>query len=131
MAGMAAQPSPRRRVQFSLRTLMIVTTIVAVFCATGAWALRYRLGLTKTAEHEIKPIDDYVPDADTAIKIAVAAWEPIYGMDQIAGEKPYRAHLANGVWIVEGSLPDGWRGGVAFAEIVKRDGRVLRVNHGK
>ena len=83
------------------------------------------------AKHSFKPKDGYVPDAKTAIKIAVAVWEPIYGEDKIAGEKPYRAHLANGVWTVEGSLPAGSVGGVAIAEIAKDDGKILRVSHGQ
>jgi hypothetical protein len=73
-----------------------------------------------------------VPDAKTAIRIAVAVWEPIYGEEQIAGEKPYTARLStNGVWIVEGTLPKGYVGGVAIAEIAKEDGKILRVSHGR
>ena len=34
---MAAQPSPRRRFQFRLRTLMIVVTLLAVPCAYIGW----------------------------------------------------------------------------------------------
>src|SRR5437764_401937 len=65
-------------------------------------------------------------------RIAVAIWEPIYGEDKIASEKPYQARLdTKGVWVVEGSLPKGWLGGVAIAEIAKDDGRILRVSHGK
>jgi hypothetical protein len=78
-----------------------------------------------------KPQDGYVPDAVTAIKIAVAVWEPIYGAAAIAEEKPYHAVLRDGVWVVEGSLPEGFAGGVAIAEIAKDDGRILRVDHGK
>jgi hypothetical protein len=72
-----------------------------------------------------------VPDDTTAIKIAVAVWEPIYGADKIAAEKPFRATLAKGVWTVQGSLPKGWVGGVALAEILRADGRIIRVSHGK
>jgi len=82
-------------------------------------------------KHSANPKDGYVPNAATAIKIAVAVWEPIYGEEQIAGEKPYRARLTNGVWIVEGSLTKGLKGGTAIAEIKKEDGKVLRVSHGK
>ncbi len=57
----------------------------------------------ETAKHNFKPKDGYVPDAKTAIRIAVAIWEPIYGEKQIAREKPFTARLdTNGVWIVEG-----------------------------
>ena len=84
-----------------------------------------------TIEHNVKPKEGYVPDAKTAIAVAVAVWAPIYGEERIAGEKPYQARLTNGVWVVEGSLPEGWLGGVAVAEIARDDGRILRVSHGK
>jgi len=67
----------------------------------------------------------------TAIKIAVAAWEPIYGAAHIAGEKPYHATLHRGVWTVTGSLPKGMKGGVAVADISAQDGRIIRISHGK
>ena len=82
--------------------------------------------------HNYKPPLGYVPDAATAIKIAVAVWEPIYGQEQISQQKPYTAVLVKGVWKVEGTLPKQYTvGGVAVAEIAKDDGRVLRVSHGK
>jgi hypothetical protein len=84
-----------------------------------------------------KPKGGFVPDEKTAIKIAVAVWEPIFGEDQVAREKPYRVHLlTNDVWRVEGSLPKPQSGsltlgGVMTAEISKADGKVLRVYHTK
>lgn len=78
-----------------------------------------------------KPEEGYVPDAETAIAIAVAVWNPIYGKKKIAGEKPYRASLKDGVWTVRGSLPKGMKGGVAEVDISKDDGRILRLIHGK
>ncbi len=85
------------------------------------------------SRHNFKPKDGYVPDAETAIAVAVAIWTPIYGKEKIEKEKPYTAKLADGVWIVKGSLPKskGMKGGVALAEISKDDCRVLRVSHGK
>jgi hypothetical protein len=78
------------------------------------------------------PVEGYVPTAEVAIRIAVAVWEPIYGTQAIAEEKPYKATLAEGVWTVEGTLPKRYnKGGVALAEVSKRDGRILRVAHGK
>jgi hypothetical protein len=81
--------------------------------------------------HSVVPSNGFVPDEKTAIKIAEAVWIPIYGDKQIQSEKPFVASLKNGVWTVEGSLPKDWDGGVAIAEISKRDGRILRVSHGK
>jgi hypothetical protein len=83
-------------------------------------------------KHNAMPrVAGVVPDEATAIKIAVAVWEPIYGAEKIAAEKPFRAILAKGVWTVQGSLPKGWKGGVALAEISKADGRIIRISHGK
>jgi hypothetical protein len=82
-------------------------------------------------KHNVKSAEGYVPDEATAIKIAVAVWEPIYGANHIAGEKPYHAALHDGVWTVTGSLPKQMLGGVAIAEISKQDGRILRVSHGR
>ena len=84
-------------------------------------------------QHNYKPKVGYVPTAAVAIKIAIAVWEPIYGTESIAKQAPYRASLANGVWVVEGSMPAGKTvvGGLAIAEIAQDDGRVLRISHGK
>jgi NTF2 fold immunity protein len=71
----------------------------------------------------------YVPDEQTAIAIAVAAWIPIYGKAQIENEKPYKATLKDGVWTVTGTVPPGYDGGTALAEIAQADGRILRVIH--
>jgi hypothetical protein len=82
-------------------------------------------------KHTYMPPAGYVSDAATAIKIAIAVWEPIYGRDNIAQKKPFHATLKDGIWTVEGSLPKGWVGGVPEAEIAQKDGRILRVSHGK
>jgi hypothetical protein len=86
-------------------------------------------------EHSYKPKDGYVLDAVTAIKIAEAVLVPIYGEKVISEEKPLKAVLKDGVWIVEGTLhcPGGHscKGGVAIIEISKDDDKILRVSHGK
>jgi len=70
-----------------------------------------------------------VEDEDTAIAIAVQAWVPIYGKEQVEHERPYTAALKNGVWTVEGSLPDYTVGGVAIALIDQKDGHIIKVIH--
>jgi hypothetical protein len=72
-----------------------------------------------------------VPDAAAAIRIAVTVWEPLYGKEQIASERPFHATLRQGIWHVCGSLPRGFVGGVAEADIRRIDGKVLRIMHGK
>ncbi|MHC5061951.1 MAG: YbbC/YhhH family protein [Planctomycetota bacterium] len=78
-----------------------------------------------------KPPSGYIPDAQTAIRIAEAVWIPIYGKKQIEKQRPFNAKLSNGVWTVTGSLPEIMIGGVAEIDIRKDDGKILRVIHGK
>jgi hypothetical protein len=101
--------------------------IIAVACV-AAFASS---GIAQTTADSYKPPRGYVPDEATAIKIAIAVWEPIYGADKIAAEKPFHATLRNGVWTVGGTLPKGYSGGTAIAEISKDDGRIIRISHGK
>ncbi|MBN2007788.1 YbbC/YhhH family protein [candidate division KSB1 bacterium] len=79
----------------------------------------------------IRPKDGFVPDKDTALKIAEVIWLPIYGKS-IYDSKPFTAKLKNdSVWIVEGTLPDDWDGGVPYIEIQKSDCKILKVYHSK
>jgi len=96
------------------------------------------LGLSAAASQESRkaawtPKEGFVPDAATAAAIAEAVWLPIYGESEIKEQRPYRARLKAGVWIVEGTFnhPPSWSGGVAYAEISKRTGQILKVTHGK
>ena len=93
-----------------MRTLSTLLLIGLASCATKA---NYR------------PARGYVPDAATAIKIAIAVWEPIYGRKQIASEKPIKAELRNGVWTIYGFIPENTPGGVAIAEISQKNGKNL------
>lgn len=73
---------------------------------------------------------DYVPDAETAVKVAEAIWLPIYG-GKIYDNKPFVATLKDSsVWIVEGTLKST-KGGVPYIEIQKSDCKILKVFHGK
>ncbi len=104
-----------------MKAISFVLLILAVTCS----------GTGQEPEGSYIPDGGFVPSEKVAIKIAVAVWEPIYGADRIAGEKPYRATLTDGVWTAEGSLPEGRKGGVALTRIAKKDGRILHVIHGK
>ncbi|WP_205746796.1 NTF2 fold immunity protein [Duganella callida] len=100
--------------------------LMTLFVVWAASALAQR-----SEPHNYKPEVGYVPDAATAIRIAVAVWGPIYGEKIIAAEAPFRAVLKDNVWTVEGFLPKGHVGGVAIAEISKKDATILRISHGK
>jgi len=88
--------------------------------------------VSDTFNSDYRPPNGYVPDEKTAIAIAVAAWIPIYGKENIEKEKPYKAVLKDGVWTVTGSLPKPFTlGGVAEAQISQETGRILKIIHGK
>lgn len=88
-------------------------------------------GVEETKKIQVNP--DYVPDENTAIKIAIAVWIPIYGK-KIKRKKPFVATLnEEGVWVVKGSLRGGklMKGGVPYAYIRKSDGKILKIIHTK
>ena len=101
----------------------------------SSWAVLMLVCGLASAQERLRsnnsPAEGYVPDGATAIKIAVAVCEPIYGHMQIASEAPYIARLKDGVWYVQGHLPEGHDGGVAEIEISKGTGEILRLSHGK
>jgi hypothetical protein len=106
-----------------LRSIMLVVAI-GIATADGA--------ATSQSTASFIPPNGFVPDAATASRIAEAVWIPIYGEKAIATEKPFKATLRGDVWTVSGKdLPPGATGGVAEADISKRDGRILRVIHGQ
>jgi hypothetical protein len=75
--------------------------------------------------------DGFVPTADIAFQIAEPVLMLIYGNETIEGEKPFSINLENDIWIIEGYLEKGYKGGVAYMEIRKSNGEILRVIHTK
>lgn len=94
-------------------------------------ALLCSLGFVYARKGNIEE-NDYVPNAETAIKVAEAIWLPIYG-EKIYKEKPFVATLdkSSGVWTVKGTLPPKFLGGVAYILIQKSDCKILKVYHEK
>ena len=78
------------------------------------------------------PEKGFVPDKITAVRIAEAVWLPIYGED-VLEKKPFEAELVgDSVWIVAGTLPKEWTvGGVPYIEILRVNGKIIGVSHGK
>jgi hypothetical protein len=102
--------------------IILFTTVCAVCFAFGSKQIKQ--------EHKYAPSDGFVPNQETAIKIAEAIWFPIYG-DEIYTRKPFKATLkADSIWVVQGTLTKG-KGGVPYIEMQKSDCRILKVTHGK
>jgi len=83
-------------------------------------------------KENITPIKgrDYVPNEQTAIKVAEAIWLPIFG-ESIYENKPFTAHLEGNIWLVTGTVPAGSFGGAATIEIRKSDCKILSVTRPK
>jgi hypothetical protein len=77
------------------------------------------------------PKDGLIPTAELAFRIAEAVLVQIYGREKIEKEKPFSINLENDVWIIEGHLDKELLGGVAYMEIQKNDGKILKVIHTK
>ena len=85
--------------------------------------------LVQSRRDNYKPKDGYVPNQETALKIAEAIWLPVYG-EKIYENKPFTARLEKGVWIVEGTVYTTYGGG-PHIEIRKEDCRILKMYHEK
>ncbi|HEU4881016.1 MAG TPA: NTF2 fold immunity protein [Longimicrobium sp.] len=72
-----------------------------------------------------------MPTPEVATQIAYAVLVPIYGVQQIEEQLPLTAQLDGDLWIVQGTLPQGRRGGVARIEISRRNGRISHLSHGR
>jgi len=99
------------------RHWLVAALILSAVCAAGAEETKW-------------PKEGFVPNAETAMKIAEAIWIPIYG-DRVVNQKPYQVKLDGKNWIVQGTLQPNMVGGTAVAVIAKQDGRVLQVFHSK
>jgi len=77
------------------------------------------------------PKDGFVSTPEIAIQIAETILNGIYGKKNIEKQKPFFINLENDVWIIEGKIENDVKGGVAYMEIRKSNGEILKVIHGK
>jgi len=80
----------------------------------------------------IIPENGFVPDKNTALKIAKVIWLPIYGKKNMMC-MIYQVKLVDNVWYIEGAskihLFLGISGGGPFIKIDKIKGTILDVSH--
>lgn len=82
-------------------------------------------GVNAQNQSQMKDVDSL-----SAIKIAEKSWKKKFGV-MIYDSKPFYARLKNdSVWIVKGTL-HGTTGGTPYAEIRRKDGKVLVMIHTK
>jgi hypothetical protein len=76
---------------------------------------------------DLLPIAGCVPDADTAIRIAESVWIPLWGVEAVKAQKPFRADLTDEIWTVRGSPPGDQTTRPMVAMIKKTDCSILRL----
>jgi NTF2 fold immunity protein len=55
---------------------------------------------------------EFSDDCQTALRVAEAIFEPVFGISEVDKWRPYNAQLdKNGLWTVYGTLPTRFRGG--------------------
>jgi hypothetical protein len=88
------------------------------------------LSLSQKSMKSIHPKNGFVPDENSAIRIAEAVAIGQWGEKLIAEEQPFKARLRGDVWTVHGTLhPQGAAGGTAVVQLSKRTGTVLFAVH--
>lgn len=82
-----------------------------------------------------RPSEGYVASEKTARIIAEAVLVPIYGLDEISKQKPFKVVLRGGNWIVEGSTPADrgirYFGGRFTIHISRLTGEIIYLSHSK
>jgi hypothetical protein len=110
-----------------MRRFIIVISLFVV-----GFGVAYPQEPQETKELSVRPKNGFVPDANTAVKIAEAVLIPVYGEKKISGERPFKATQQGDVWRVTGTLNCGAPncvGGTAVIRISKTTGEILFVGH--
>jgi len=74
-------------------------------------------------------INGFVPDKETAKRVAEAVWFPIYG-SELDDYKPFSVELLDSVWHVKGDRNAEF-GGIIHLYISKKDARIHRFKREK
>jgi hypothetical protein len=74
-------------------------------------------------------MENVIRSEGMAVDVCYAYMSNIYGKANIDRQKPYRIMETEGSWIIKGSLPVNFCGGVFEFEISKFDGKILKLIH--
>ena len=98
---------------------------------TNNYILESRLTTADYSEYEgYFPEEGFISTAEIAFQVAESILNKIYGKGNIEEQKPFSINLENDIWIVKGTLYSR-KGGVAYMEIRKNNGEILKVHHGR
>lgn len=127
-----------------MKKRIILVCLIIVFAVIIIAVLCNQIGDTTVGTFELNEYQDYIDDFSSnevlgsiidsrdAIKKAESLWIDIYGRD-VKSNKPYQVFYdsKSETWLVCGSLKPGRLGGVPYALIENKTGKVLAVWHDK
>jgi hypothetical protein len=106
-----------------------------IYCQTHSDSVAraiIKASLTDKNLHNVLNFNEpIIKDSATAVKVGEPILFGIYGKKNILSEKPYSVSHIDNYWMISGSLPKGWLGGVFLIIIDENDGKVIRITHGK
>lgn len=120
--------------------LIDTTTVEWIKDSTG---LDFILDTTLQRLYSEIPEDSFISDVVNqevcsgykAFSIAEPHLTAMCGEENISFQKPFRINLVDDIWVIYGTLPKTKEGrslgGVAYLEIRKKDGLVLKAIHGE
>jgi hypothetical protein len=111
-------------IRLGMKRRVIIVLIVLWFITSISVFIKNKMDKGNFPEKSI-----YVGDKKTAISIAKSIWLPTCGK-KVLDEKLFHATLKNdSIWAVEGVLNEGKDSVAAYAEIQKKDGKILKIVH--
>ncbi|MBF9140769.1 YbbC/YhhH family protein [Hymenobacter properus] len=72
-----------------------------------------------------------VSDSSTAVQVLEPIIFHIYGKEDIVKQRPYEINLIDNYWVMSGTLPKGWLGGVFMIIMDAHNCQIIRITHGK
>ena len=108
--------------------LLLFTVITSGQSSTDHEEFAYVRHKIETS-HSLHPKGGLVPDKDTAIGIAYSVALPVYGREELDREKPFRAELESGKWVVIGTLHKPSSGGTLVVQIDQSSGAISYLGH--
>jgi hypothetical protein len=115
--------------------MLMLPRVAVLLLAVGALPAHSR-GWVPPVGPGVIPKEGFVPNAEVATAIAEAVLWPVYGRATVVSERPFKATLDRGVWIVAGTVPCEdpppgavCPGGSAEVRISKKTGQILHMTH--
>ncbi|HMV10377.1 MAG TPA: NTF2 fold immunity protein [Cyclobacteriaceae bacterium] len=84
-----------------------------------------------TLHNVVRKQREIIKDKKTAVSVAEQILFAIYGQTNIKKQRPYKIYKIKNYWSISGTLEKRSVGGTFLIIMDARDGRIIRITHGK